>query len=85
MNINNIFKIISSYNPLRLHDDELMAYHELSIAINRNTSSVKKISYEQFVQIFIDNFGDVRVLFNMKNNNNIYNNIYRDIFDVNQH
>jgi hypothetical protein len=75
MDIKKIEQAIIRYNPLNLSRDDYLIYDELYYKI----SQIDNLSVDKLQNIFIDRFGDTRVLFEMRRNNNVYQNIVNEI------
>lgn len=75
MDIKKIEQAILRYNPLNLTRNDLIIYEELYSKI----LSLNHLTVDNIQNIFIDRFGDNRVLFEMRKNSNIYYKIYNEI------
>lgn len=75
MDIRKVEKAILKYNPLNLTQEDLIIYEELYSKIIQ----LKHITADNIQNIFIDRFGDNRVLFEMRKNNNVYHKICDEI------
>ena len=75
MDIKKIEQAILKYNPLNLTREDLIIYEELYSKIIQ----LKHITTDNIQNIFMDRFGDNKVLFEMRNNSNVYHKIYDEI------
>ncbi len=75
MDIRRIEQAILKYNPLNLTKEDYILYDDLYIKI----SNISSINVDILQNIFIDRFGDNRVLFEMRRNHNVYENILKEI------
>jgi hypothetical protein len=75
MDIKKVEQAILKYNPLNLIKNDYIFYE----SIYTHISSVKNLTANKLQQIFIDHFGDTRILFEMRMNSNIYQKIYDEI------
>lgn len=75
MDIKNIEKTILKYNPLNLIKDDYIYYDEIYVKI----SNIENLTIDKLQNIFMEHFGDTRVLFEMRINSYVYYKIYNEI------
>jgi|LakMenEpi03Aug12_release.lakeMendotaPanAssembly.Ray.scaffolds.fasta_scaffold3789157_1 hypothetical protein len=75
MDIKKIKQSILKYNPLNLNKDDISFYETIYDKIKIITN----LTVDNLQNIFIEHFGESRVLFEMRNNICIYNNILNEL------